>query len=511
MKSHGDERMLVLTVLLVVGSGLACPPKAPPAAGVQPITNAFQAALQRYVEATRLLRETTEKEVPEGKTPEEQARAVERRRGLLAVRIRAMRAQAKEGDLLTPYGIEFIRRRLALSFEGPGVGTIRDALEEQNDPSIYKTLPSRIELGGSPSIPLLPAVLMDDLPPIPDQVEYRFAGRTLVLADAEAGIVLDYLPEVFPEPPSKAPPTETTAAVAPKAFAYLSMPRKANSVRFADLGDTGTGDANQRRVAEMLWDYYSQNNRFKFILLLGDNLYAGMESAADYERQFLQPYKTFLDARVQFHATLGNHDLAGQADFKPFNMGGHPYYSFKEGNVKFVSLNSNDPTEPKQLAWLDEQFAREDGWRICFFHHPLYSSGVHAQESAAMRTVLEAPLARNKVNVVFNGHEHFYERPKPQKGIHYFVDGASAKLRRGNLQPREFTAFGYDAEHSLMIVEIAGDAMFFQALGVSGRTIDCGVVYRSPAAESKDSSDAKTRGWLQECDAARTWLPARKP
>jgi hypothetical protein len=176
-----------------------------------------------------------------------------------------------------------------------------------------------------------------------------------------------------------------------------------------------------------------------------------------------------------------------------------------------VSLNSNEPRDPKQLAWLDEQLAHEDGWRICFFHHPLYSSGRHARESDAMRTVLEAPLVKNKVNVVFNGHEHFYERPNPQKGVHYFVAGGSAKLRRGDLQPRPFTAFGYDAEHSLMIAEIAGDALFFQALGVSGRTIDCGIVYRTQEADSKDSSDAKTREWLQECDAARAWLPARKP
>jgi hypothetical protein len=284
------------------------------------------------------------------------------------------------------------------------------------------------------------------------------------------------------------------------------MPKRARSVRFAVLGDTGTGDASQARVAETLWSYYAQGHRFKFILLLGDNLYAGTESPRDYERQFTTPYKKFLDARIRFRATLGNHDLAAQDDFEPFGMNGHPYYSFTEGNAKFVSLNSNEPSEPGQVVWLDKEFQGENGWRICFFHHPLYSSGVHGREAARMRALLEDALVRNRVNVVFSGHEHFYERSKPQRGIQYFVAGASAKLRRGDLRPHDFTAFGYDQAHSLMIIEIAGDQLFYQAMISSGKAVDCGVIPRTPESQADSAKDPKTQEWLRTCQAALAWI-----
>jgi hypothetical protein len=126
-----------------------------------------------------------------------------------------------------------------------------------------------------------------------------------------------------------------------------------------------------------------------------------------------------------------------------------------------------------------------------------------------MRTILEDPLVKNKVNVVFSGHEHFYERSRPQRGIQYFVEGGSAKLRRGDLRPRDFTAFGYDDQQSLMVVEIAGDEMFYQALLSSGKTIDCGVVHRTAEAQAASLKDTKSLEWLRQCDAAVAW--ARGP
>ena len=82
------------------------------------------------------------------------------------------------------------------------------------------------------------------------------------------------------------------------------------------------------------------------------------------------------------------------------------------------------------------------------------------------------------MNVVFNGHEHFYERIKPQKGIQYFVAGGSAKVRRGDIAKTNLTAFGYDEGYSFMIVEVAGDEMHFQVINQKGLTVDTGVVLK---------------------------------
>ncbi len=77
------------------------------------------------------------------------------------------------------------------------------------------------------------------------------------------------------------------------------------------------------------------------------------------------------------------------------------------------------------------------------------------------------------------GHEHFYERLKPQKGVAYFILGSSAKLRKGDLDKTPLTAAGNDSDYAFMLIEIDGDDMHFQAINDKGVTIDAGSVRRA--------------------------------
>jgi hypothetical protein len=65
---------------------------------------------------------------------------------------------------------------------------------------------------------------------------------------------------------------------------------------------------------------------------------------------------------------------------------------------------------------------------------------------------------------------------KPQKGIQYFVEGSSAKLRKGDIRRTNLTAFGYDDGFTFMLVEIVGDEMFFQTITERGQTVDSGTI-----------------------------------
>ena len=108
--------------------------------------------------------------------------------------------------------------------------------------------------------------------------------------------------------------------------------------------------------------------------MMGDNLYGG-ESAKDYKAKFEDIYKPLLDAKVKFYASLGNHDESNQRFYDHFNMNGNEYYSFKKGKVAFYALNSNY-MDPKQVKWIEDELSKDDSeWKICFFHHPPYSSG----------------------------------------------------------------------------------------------------------------------------------------
>lgn len=257
----------------------------------------------------------------------------------------------------------------------------------------------------------------------------------------------------------------------------LRLPMKEGSLRFAVIGDTGTGDDHQLAIARQL-DIFHKKFPFEFAIMLGDNLY-GSEKSGDYERKFERPYKPLLDAKVKFYAALGNHDDPNQAFYKPFNMNGERYYSFKpKDGVRFFALDSNY-MDKKQTAWLEGELAASGSdWKICFFHHPPYSSGEKHGSNIELRQALEPLFVKYGVTVVFTGHEHFYERLKPQKGIHYFIAGSSAKLRRGNLGNSGLTAKGYDEGYTFMLIEIAGEELFFQTITEKGQTIDAGTIRR---------------------------------
>ena len=175
----------------------------------------------------------------------------------------------------------------------------------------------------------------------------------------------------------------------------IRLPLKEGSVRFALIGDSGTGDSHQIDVAKQM---AAQRARvpFTFVLMMGDNLYGG-DRANDYEKQFNTPYKPLLDAGVKFYASLGNHDNPNQRLYKPF----------------------------------------------------------------------------------LSGHEHFYERIKPQKGVAYFTLGSSAKVRRGDLLKTTLTEKGWDQGYAFMLIEIAGDDLYFETLSDTGVMVDSGVIHRT--------------------------------
>jgi hypothetical protein len=256
----------------------------------------------------------------------------------------------------------------------------------------------------------------------------------------------------------------------------LALPLKDGSVKFAVIGDTGTGSSKQHDVADIMVQYRAAFP-YEFALLLGDNMYGG-ETAVDFEKKFSDPYKELLAQNVKFYAALGNHDQALQTNYVNFNMDGKEYYRFKKGNVAFYALNSNY-MDKKQVKWLEDELAKDTSdWKVAFMHHPPYSSGGKHGSDSQLREVIEPIFVKYGVNVVLTGHDHFYERIVPQKGIYYFVSGAGGKLRSGDIKKGTgLTAKGYDRDMSFMLFEVVnGKQMHFQVISRTGETVDSGVL-----------------------------------
>ena len=267
------------------------------------------------------------------------------------------------------------------------------------------------------------------------------------------------------------------AAACAALFAQSSpLPNKSGSLKFAAIGDNGTGDRPQYEVAQQMTKVHA-TFPFDLVIMLGDNMY-GSQTPADFVKKFEQPYAPLLMAGVKFQASIGNHDRPEQVSYKPYNMNGQRYYTYTRNNVRFFALDSN-LVDRKQLEWIETALkdSREE-WKICYFHHPLYSNANRHGSAIDLRVLLEPIFVKYGVNVVFSGHDHVYERIKPQKDIYYFVSGSAGQLREGNMSPSDQTAASFDKDQSFMVVEIAGADMFFQAISRTGQTVDSGAIHR---------------------------------
>lgn len=293
--------------------------------------------------------------------------------------------------------------------------------------------------------------------------------------------------EAPPSPALSVAPGSASPRPAPlPASEGLTLPRKPGSLRFAVIGDAGRGHRPQYEVSAQM-QAFREALDYDFVLMLGDNIYEG-STPEDYRQKFELPYKPLLDAGVKFYAVLGNHDEPRQHLYPLFNTGGRRYYTFKPErkglsnvvgpSVRFFMLDTEN-VDAAQILWLRRELAAsESEWKIAVFHRPMYTSGRYALPAQRFRRLLEPALLLHGVSVTFAGHEHFYERTHPQRGIVHFISGGAGSLRRGDIRPTSLTAAGFDEDYHFMLVEIAGDELHFQAISRTGQTVDSGKVER---------------------------------
>lgn len=260
----------------------------------------------------------------------------------------------------------------------------------------------------------------------------------------------------------------------------ILLPNAQGSVKFAVIGDNGTGKDPQYEVGQCMAEA-QETFAFDFVLMLGDNFYGSQRRPEDRARKFEEPYGLLLERGVRFFAALGNHDDESEIWYPPFNMQGRRYYTFTRPGVRFFVLDSN-ALDPEQLAWFEQALtAATEPWKVAYFHHPLYGNAGRHGSNYDLRVLLEPLLVRHGVRVVFSGHDHVYERLVPQQGVHYFVAGSGGQLRTGDVEPSPDSAAAFDTDRAFMIVEIAGDVMTFQTIARTGVTVDHGRIARVPA------------------------------
>ncbi len=191
-------------------------------------------------------------------------------------------------------------------------------------------------------------------------------------------------------------------------------------IRFAVVGDSGSGCPPQFDVVKVMRDMDP-----KFVLHVGDLVYNRPTEDRIRSRHFW-PFADLINC-APLYPTWGNHDVKGEgwqrmqeAFYAPTNDvdGTESFYSFERGPCRFVVVNTaNVPYHAgsPQAAWLDRELAKPARWKIVSVHNPPYTS--HWVPSAAdVRKALVPIFDRHRVDVVFSGDAHFYERTFPIRG-----------------------------------------------------------------------------------------------
>ena len=176
------------------------------------------------------------------------------------------------------------------------------------------------------------------------------------------------------------------------------------------------------------------------MILVGDNLY-GSERPQDFKKKFEDPYKPLLDAgREVLRVARQSRRPAGTAQLQAVQHGRQALLLVQaryKQSVRFFALESSY-LEPEQVAWFEQELKGSNSdWKIPYFHHPPYSSGERHGSDPQIRSALEPLFLKYNVSVVFTGHDHFYERTKPQKGIVYFVVRIGRAAAEGQHRQRD--------------------------------------------------------------------------
>lgn len=245
-------------------------------------------------------------------------------------------------------------------------------------------------------------------------------------------------------------------------WTFQTAPAGQAAFRFALLGDSGGGKKPQHAVAQAI---LAARPAADFLVHGGDLIYpAGAD--ADYPEKFFRPYKDLLPTRP-FYGCIGNHDDATD-DAQPYldnlvlpdnNPGKHErWYSFEWGGSRFLCLDSTrfggSFERSGQKAWIESQLAKKSwpGWTIVFFHHPLYGAMSTRYLDDMLRRVRQGPLLEEwRVDLVLNGHDHYYHRSHPQSAggrwsiVHVISGGGGRSLYEG--KPRSWTAAYRSAYH----------------------------------------------------------------
>ena len=256
-----------------------------------------------------------------------------------------------------------------------------------------------------------------------------------------------------------------------------------DSLRFAALGDHGTGGSAQREVARQLGLVHERQG-LELVVLLGDNFYpSGVPDvhAPEWQSHFEGVYDP-ASLPIPFYAVAGNHDHKQRIEAQVaytflsarWRMPARNYRFERRIAGRTIGFFAIDTVALEQpfagyedgLAWLEAALSASTAdLRIVFGHAPIWASPGRYGDNAELETRLAPVLREHDVAIYLAGHEHHLELQRPRDGLTQVISGAGATNR--DVDPGENTRFA-SSRAGFFVFEIDEDDVRVQAISRDG-------------------------------------------
>jgi uncharacterized protein (TIGR03437 family) len=268
--------------------------------------------------------------------------------------------------------------------------------------------------------------------------------------------------------------------------------------QFLAVGDTGSGSVEQVKVSQRM-----EREKPRFVLHTGDLSYP-TSTFENLERNYFDQYRGMMK-RLPFFPCPGNHDYYETEAYPYVSVHDLPveqvqesdqgrYFSFEWNNAHIVSLDTNTPLiraahgTGAMLKWFRSDLEKSKKfWNIVYFHHPPYAFGPNETDSlsAAARELITPIIDEFPVPVVFNGHEHSYQRSHPVRlgrledngTVYVTTGGGGAPLYPVYENP--LLAAGASIHHYVRAT-VDGYTMKLDTISLNGNEIDSVTIAPNP-------------------------------
>jgi acid phosphatase type 7 len=334
-------------------------------------------------------------------------------------------------------------------------------------------------------------VMWETVAPGNSAVEFGLSDKSLKKVEAAEEATIHEVKLTGLEPETKyvyrvSSTTPDGAAVTSPLYQFMTAVKPDSAFSFAVVGDTQKNPKMTAKVAKVMYD-----RRPHFVVHCGDVVDNGPDKA-EWVHELFGPCAE-LFARAAVFPTIGNHEKNHAWYYRYFSLPDPEYrYRFRYGNADFFVVDSNKSLRPdsEQYKWLDRELGDSTAtWKFVYHHHPAWTSdeddygdtrkGPGRLGDSNVRNLV-ALYERHKVDVVFNGHIHLYERTWPvrdgkvdrKNGIVYVTSGGGGgRLEEAGPIPTWFKA-QLRVDFHCCYVNVNGPRLEFQAFDHNGQLFD---------------------------------------